>query len=244
MISFENVSMTLHKPRRKTVVFEACSVALPTDRSVGVFGHPGAGKTTLLQLANGALDPDRGRVRRTGLVSATVASASAYSMSLTVRENMVFICRLFGFDPKPVIAFIEDFTVIGRNLDRPFAMLERDLRAEFLFTASYAMPFDVYCVDENPVGGRPAFREELEALVAERRRSAGFLICTSSPNVLRKYCDAFYILKDRTVREVASAAEAIETLGPAPRARNADGTDGPEEATAEAADSAAGDGVI
>lgn len=217
MIVFDRVSTTLRKPRRHTVVLERCSVTVPTDRVVGLLAHPRTGKSTVLQLASGAIEPERGRVRRSGNMSFPVGTASPYNAQLTLRENLVFICRLNGFDPKPVIAFVADFANLGAVMDRKFGTIEKDHRTEFLYTASYAMPFDVYGVDDNLFGGSTDFRGRLDELARERMQSAGFLIATSAPQVLKKYCEVFFVLKDRGIVEVGDPDEAVAHLGPRPK---------------------------
>lgn len=241
MIVFDRVSTTLHKPRRHTVVLDRCSVTFPTDRVVGLLAHPRTGKSTVLQLASGAIEPERGRVRRSGIMSFPVGTASPYNAQLTLRENLVFICRLNGFDPKPVIAFVADFADLGAVMDRKFGAIEKDHRSEFLYSASYAMPFDIYAVDDNLIGGSGDFRVNLEELCRERMATAGFLVTTSAPQVLRKYCDAFFVLKDHAIVEVASPDEAVAYLGPRPK-RGA-GSDNDEDDGEEDAQAAEGDGL-
>jgi len=242
VIVFDRVSTTLHKPRRHTVVLDRCSVTFPTDRVVGLLAHPRTGKSTVLQLSSGAIEPERGRVRRSGIMSFPVGTASPYNAQLTLRENLVFICRLNGFDPKPVIAFVADFANLGAVLDRKFGAIEKDHRAEFLYSASYAMPFDIYAVDDNLVAGSTDFRARLDELARERMESAGFVIATSAPQVLKKYCTAFFVLKDHTIVEVGSPDEAVAHLGPRPkRGAGADNEDGDGEDDAPAAE---GDGLL
>ena len=44
-------------------------------------------------------------------------------------------------------------------------------------------------------------------------RSAGFLIVTSSPTLLRKYCNDFFIIDEFKIQEVNSAEEAENWFG-------------------------------
>ena len=176
--------------------------------STGILAPPRSGKTVVANLMTGKLRPDTGRVRRSSMVSFPVASGGVFNGALTGRENLAFLCRVFGFDPVPIIRFVLDFTEIGKSIDKPFKHLNRDERTKLLFTSCYAIPFETYIVDESIIGGRGAFRARCEELVADRMQSAGFLMVTSSPTLLKKYCNDFYIIDDFRLHEVHSAEEA------------------------------------
>ncbi len=171
----------------------------------------------MLQLAYGAMLPDKGKVRRSCQLSFPIGSARLCNARLSLRENMVFVSRLYGFDPKPVINFVNDRLGLGIHLDRDFAMMPKELKRSALFLMSYAMPFDVYCADGLPVTGSPEMRELLESLLSQRMETAGLLITSSSPRLLGRYCDTFFILKDHKILEVPDLATGVELLGPPPK---------------------------
>ncbi|MBW9065989.1 hypothetical protein JNB71_22025 [Rhizobium herbae] len=165
---------------------------------------------------------DSGRVRRSSMVSFPVASGGIFNGALTGRENLAFLCRVFGFDPIPIIRFVVDFTEIGKNIDKPFNSLNRDERTKLQFTSCYAIPFETYIVDESVIGGRGSFRARCEELVLERMQSAGFLILSSSPAVIRKYCSDVFVINRFKILEMASVDEAASLLG-ADRLRDGSG---------------------
>ncbi|WP_421867120.1 hypothetical protein [Pararhizobium sp.] len=213
MIEFINVHKTLRQKSHRTKVLEGVNVEFGPDRLTGILAPPRSGKTVVANLTTGKLRPDIGRVRRSSLVSFPVASGGVFNGALTGRENLAFLCRVFGFDPVPIIRFVLDFTEIGKSIDKPFRHLNRDERTKLLFTSCYAIPFETYIIDESLIGGRGAFRTRCEELVTERMRSAGFLIVTSSPTLLRKYCNDFFIIDEFKIQEVNSAEEAENWFG-------------------------------
>lgn len=213
MIEFINVHKTLRQKSHRTKVLEAANAEFTPDRLTGILAPPRSGKTVVANLTTGKLRPDTGRVRRSSLVSFPVASGGVFNGALTGRENLAFLCRVFGFDPVPIIRFVLDFTEIGKSIDKPFRHLNRDERTKLLFTSCYAIPFETYIVDETLIGGRGAFRGRCEELVTERMRSAGFLMVTSSPTLLKKYCNDFFIIDDFQIKEVDSAEEAENFFG-------------------------------
>lgn len=220
-IVLDRVWKRLSMPRRITDVFEDVSIALPDDRRTGILALPGTGKSTLAYLLTASLDPDRGRIRRDGHVSFPVGSGRVFSPRLTGRENIAFLARLFGFDPRPIAAFVADFGGLGGQLDRKMTQLSRDERTRLIFVTSYAMPFDCYVVDDSLLAGRGQTRALCETLVRERMESAGFIICTSSRRVMQRYCDTAFVIEDRGIHAEADPASAIARLGPG--LRNDDG---------------------
>ncbi|WP_275786204.1 hypothetical protein [Pararhizobium gei] len=212
-IEFINVHKTLRQKTHRTKVLEGANVEFNPDRLTGILAPPRTGKSTVANLTTGKLRPDTGRVKRSSLVSFPVAAPGVFNGSLTGRENLAFLCRVFGFDPVPIIRFVLDFTEIGDALDKPFKHLNRDQRTRLLFTSCYAIPFETYIVDESIIGGRGAFRNKCEELVKDRMQSAGFIIVTSSPNLLRKYCNDFFVIDDFQIHEVNSADEAENWFG-------------------------------
>ncbi len=212
-ISFANVHKTLRQKTLRTKILEGADAEFAGDRLTGVLAPPGSGKTTLASLMTGKLRADRGRVRRSSLVSFPVAAGGVFNQALTGRENLAFLCRVFGFDPVPIIRFVVDFTEIGKNIDKPFKSLNRDERTKLLFTSCYAIPFETYIVDESVIGGRGPFRARCEELVQERMQSAGFLILTSSPSLIRKYCNDVFVINGFKILEMNSVDEAEALLG-------------------------------
>ncbi|MDI6837771.1 MAG: hypothetical protein QMD99_18950 [Rhizobiaceae bacterium] len=221
-ITFNNVHKTLRQKRKKTAVFEGANVTFDAGKISGVLAPPGSGKTTAARLVTGKLRPDFGRVQRSSLVSFPVGAGGVFNGLLSGRENLAFLCRIFGFDPRPIIRFVVEYSDLGEAIDKPLKFYNRDERTKLLFTSCYAIPFDTYIVDDTIIGGRGQYRDKCEALLKERMDTAGFVIFSSSPTLLRKYCDAFYVIDNMGIHGVASADDAISVIGEA-QLRDGDG---------------------
>lgn len=212
-VTFTDVHKTLRQKNEKTKVLENASALFPGDKITGILAPPGAGKTTTVQLTTGKHRPDLGSVRRESLVSFPVAGGGVFNNALTARENLAFLCRVFGFDPVPIIRFVIDFSEMGKAIDKPMKLLNRDERTRLLFTSCYAIPFETYIVDETLLGGRGAFRERCVELVEERMQTSGFLIFTSSPVLLRRYCNTFFTIDHMKITQMDSTEDAVAAIG-------------------------------
>lgn len=221
-IVFSGVHKTLRQKARKTTVLEGVDAVFESDRITGVLAAPGSGKSTLISLASGRLRPDRGSVRRSSNISFPVGGGGVFHGLLTARENIAFLCRVAGFDPQPIMKFIIEFGDLKKAIDRQFNTLNRDERTKVLFTSVYAIPYEYYLVDDVIIGGRGSFREKCKSLVEERMKTTGFLIATSSPTVLKTYCQDFAVLNEGVVTGVESREDAENLL--AGRLKDGDGT--------------------
>lgn len=221
-ILFSNVHKGLRRKSERTQVLSGANVTFSSEKISGVLVPPDSGKTTLISLAIGKLKPDIGQVRISSSISFPIAGGGVFNRLLTPRENIAFLCRVAGFDPKPIIHFIQEFTEVGDAFDKPLSALNRDQRTKILFTTAYAIPYEMYLADESLIGGRGTFRAKCTDLVLERMSNSGFLIATSSPTVLRKYCNAFFTLSNQVITEFETADEAIDAVG-VDRLRDGDG---------------------
>jgi capsular polysaccharide transport system ATP-binding protein len=77
-------------------------------------------------------------------------------------------------------------------------------------------------IDESIIGGRGQFRDECESLVKHRMETAGFVIYSSSPSMIRKYCNEFYVIDRLGLHQVDTVEQAVGLLGEA-RLRDGDG---------------------
>lgn len=212
-VTFKNVHKTVGRKAKKKLVFEGATAEIPSDRITGVLAAPKTGKSTMASLTIGKLRPDRGSVRRGALVSFPIGSGNVFNGSLSPRDNLAFLCRVFGFDPVPIIRFVRDFTEAGKWMDKPMREVDRDTRTRLILTAGYAIPFETYIADETILGGRGEFRERCAELVAERMQTAGFIIYTSSPSLLRRYCTDFFVIDEHKIFPAPTLDDAIARLG-------------------------------
>jgi len=110
MLAIEHVSKVYSTRQGPREVLSDVSFKLNRGENLGILGRNGAGKSTLIRLISGAEHPTSGRIRRGMRVSWPLAFGGAFQMHLTGLDNLKFICRVYGVDYKPLIAFVEEFT--------------------------------------------------------------------------------------------------------------------------------------
>ena len=117
-------------------------------------GRNGAGKSTLIRLIGDIEMPTSGTITRTMRISWPLAFTGAFQGTLTVIDNIRFICRIYEKKFEDVIDFVEDFSQLGRFLKEPVKIYSSGMRVKRLaFAMSLMIDFDCYLIDEIVAGG-------------------------------------------------------------------------------------------
>ncbi|MBD3678596.1 MAG: ATP-binding cassette domain-containing protein [Rhodobacteraceae bacterium] len=189
MIELRGVSKGYRLGGHRRQVIARMSFALPPGRNLAVMGPNGAGKSTLLRLISGAEAPDRGRVIRRGRVSWALGFAGCLNGAMTGVDNIRFVARLHGKDPRWMQAEVARLSGLGAELSKPVRNYSTGMRARLSFGLSFALEFDLYLIDEILAVGDAAFQRCCHEVFAERLGSAQLIMASHSEETLRRYCE-------------------------------------------------------
>ncbi len=207
-------------PRGPVHVARGMSLRFPAGRSVGLLGRNGAGKSSLLRLIAGTMRPDRGTVLRDGRVSWPVGFAGGFHGDLTGAQNVRFVARIYGADPRALCDFVARFADLGPQFHAPFRRYSSGMRARLGFGLSMGLPFDTYLVDEVTAVGDAAFRARSEAILAERLTRAGAIVVSHATPQLARLCQSGVVLEGGQATWHEAIDDAIahheEVMGLAP----------------------------
>ena len=120
MIIFEDVHKSYRTRSGRKIILDRLNIVFDTRKNIGILGLNGAGKSTLLRLISGIEMPERGRIRRTVSVSFPLGFVGCFAGNMSGRENAAFMARIYGFDVKEVIEFVDAFAELGEYFDEPF----------------------------------------------------------------------------------------------------------------------------
>jgi capsular polysaccharide transport system ATP-binding protein len=233
VIALEGVRKSYRAGRKRNVVISDATAVFESGRSYGILGVRESGKSTLLKLIAGTELPDAGRVRRNLRVSWPLGVNGAFSRKLTPRENVRFLARIYGEDPKRVMAFVDDFAELGGDVDTPLTSFPASMRMRLAFGVSMAISFDCYLVDGIAGVGDPRFQKKCFEAFQDRRKYADVIMVSHSLAALRSYCDAGAILAGGKLRLFDTLDEAAKqfrgALTPGTQAAEADWDDVEDE---------------
>lgn len=202
MIELKNVTKWYKTKKGRHYVYRNVSLSFPEGKSIGILGQNGAGKSTLMRMISGSEYPNSGQVITKNKVSWPVGVAGGFQGSMTGRDNIKFICRIYGLSREETldkIAFVQEFAEIGAYFDMPFRTYSTGMKGKVSFGLSMAFDFDYYLVDECTSTGDQTFRHKSNKLFDEKRQKANIIMVSHSPQVLIRNTDIGAVIKDGNI---------------------------------------------
>jgi capsular polysaccharide transport system ATP-binding protein len=179
-------------------VFRELDLALPEGTNLALIGRNGAGKSTLVNLLGGIDSPNAGAVLTDRRISWPVGLRGGLQGSLSARENVQFVCRVYGATGRSMrqkLDFIEDFAELGDYFNLPVRSYSAGMRSRLSFGLSMAFDFDIYLIDEVMAVGDSVFKRKSHAVMSERLRSANLILVSHSMAPVRAYCNKVLLLE-------------------------------------------------
>ena len=209
MIRFENLTKSFWLRGERRIVIDNLNLTLPTGRSLALLGRNGAGKSTLLEMIAGTLRPDHGRIVTDGTMSWPVGLGASFHRDLTGAENVRFIARIYGVETDDLVAFVADFSELGKFYHMPMRSYSSGMRSRLTFGASMGIKFDTYLVDEVTAVGDKSFKRKSRNIFAARMQHSSAIMVNHSMGEVRKFCDAGVVLENGKLRYFDDLEEAI-----------------------------------
>lgn len=213
MINIVNLTKSYKTPAGRHYLFKELNLYIPSGKSIAFIGRNGAGKSTLLRIIAGIDRPDSGSIVSNKTISWPVGLAGGFQGSLTGRENVKFVSRLFTCEKKlkEKVNFVKEFADIGKYFDMPIKTYSSGMRSRLAFGLSMAFKFDYYIIDEVTAVGDANFRDKCSTYIKNLRAESEFLMVSHNLTSLKEYCDAaLFFKKDRTVIYHDNISDAID----------------------------------
>jgi len=210
MIKFDDVLKFYQIRGHRKVVLNHVSIMLQAGSSYGILGVNGSGKSTFVRLIAGSELPNSGRIQRTIRVSWPLGFAGGLHPSLTGRENVKFLSRVYGENARKVIDFVEDFSEIGPYLDAPVRTYSSGMLARVAFGLSMAINFECYLIDEVMAVGDSRFQQRCRTEFMKRKAYSDLIMVSHDVTSVREYCDHGLVLTDGNLHYFHDVDDAIE----------------------------------
>ena len=194
MIHIEHVTKRYATRHGEVTVLDDVNLTIRPGEKVGILGRNGAGKSTIIRLISGAERPSAGHIRREMSVSWPLAFGGAFQGSLTGLDNLRFICRVYGKSTEDRIAYVQEFSELGRYLREPVKTYSAGMRARLAFAISMVVEFDCFLIDEIVAVGDSRFHEKCRIELFEKRKDRAMIIVSHDPGYVRAHCDHAAVL--------------------------------------------------
>ena len=213
MIDIKNLTKSyLHKGKRVTV-FKDISFRVDRGETVALLGRNGAGKSTLLRILGGIDRQDSGTIQSDLSISWPVGLVGGFQGSLTGRENVTFVSKIYaGHEPEVIhekVRRVEEFAELGVYFDRPFKTYSSGMRSRVTFGLSMAFDFDLYLIDEVTSAGDERFRKRSRKVLEQLHERADFMMVDHNLWGLQLHCNRALLLHDGGLMEFDDLHEGI-----------------------------------
>lgn len=212
MFDLKNITKSYLATSGRKYVFRNLSLTIPADRNIGLIGKNGAGKSTLMRLLSGVDVPDSGSINKDKSVSWPVGLTGGFQGSMSGRDNVKFVCRVYGEVGEAMRAklrYVEEFAEIGEWFNEPVRTYSSGMRSRLAFGLSMAFDFDYYLIDEVMSAGDSKFREKCKAVFKEKLVNSKIFLTTHSMNEVERLCDIVLFVGGGDIRVYEDVAEGI-----------------------------------
>ncbi|WP_433850529.1 ABC transporter ATP-binding protein [Brucella pseudogrignonensis] len=210
MIEFREVSKFYPTKGGRKTVLNNITCTFKAGEDIGILGRNGAGKSTLFRLISGSEVCDRGAIFRKASVSWPLGFAGGFHGSLTGRENVRFVSRIYGQNPKQIFDFVDEFSDLGKYMDMPVRSYSSGMKARLAFGLSMAISFDFYLIDEVIAVGDSSFKKKCQDTLIQKRKESTIILISHSNSLLKDFCKVGAVLNDGELHFYNTIDQAIE----------------------------------
>ena len=220
MIELINITKQYVVGRKKKTVLRDVNACIRPGRNLGILGQNGAGKSTMLRLIGGAELPTKGQIKRAGKVSWPIGFGGGFHGSLSGRENLNFICRIYDIPVQKVREFVEDFSGLGDYMNMPVNTYSSGMKAKLAFGLSMAIDFDFYLIDEVTAVGDANFQKKSKDEFEKRKDHATLLVVSHNIKTIKEHCEDVAVLHEGQLRFFDDMDEGIAFYENLPAAKH------------------------
>lgn len=217
MLKLNNIckSYPIHHGRSERVILDNINFQVNPGEKWGILGRNGAGKSTLIRVISGSDIPGSGTVTRDMSISWPLAFGGAFQGSLTGKDNVKLITRIYNVDFAKTIAMVEDFAELGPYLNEPVKSYSSGMSSRLAFAISMSIEFDCFLIDEGMSVGDHRFHQKCNVELFEKRADRAMIIVAHQTDIIRGHCDHAAVLENGKLvvhDTVDSAIAAYEAL--------------------------------
>ncbi len=203
-------SYPVNHGKSERMVLKNINLRVEKGEKWGILGRNGAGKSTMIRLISGAEFPHSGKIVRDMTISWPLAFGGTFQGSLTGRDNVKLICRVYNIDFETCMVFVESFAELGAYLREPVKSYSSGMSARLAFAISMSVEFDCFLIDEGMAVGDHRFHQKCNHELFEKRRDRAMIIVAHQMDLIRDHCDHAAVLNNGELQVFETVENAIE----------------------------------
>ncbi|WP_069706525.1 MULTISPECIES: ABC transporter ATP-binding protein [Burkholderia] len=211
MIELRNVTKrySIHHGRSHREVLRGVNLRVQAGERWGILGRNGAGKSTLIRIISGSDKPHSGEVVKSMSVSWPLAFGGTFQGSLTGKDNVRLISRVYNVDYRKALDLVEDFAELGAYLDEPVKSYSSGMASRLAFAISMSIEFDCFLIDEGMSVGDHRFHQKCNVELFEKRGDRAMIIVAHQTDLIRNHCSHAAVLDNGVLKACETVDEAI-----------------------------------
>ncbi len=213
MIKINNATKYFKTNGEKKYILKNVTLTIPSGINIGILGRNGAGKSTLLRMLGSIDFPTVGTITSNNTFSWPMGLAGGFQGSMTGRQNVKFVCRIYGKSTdeiNDIITSVAKFAEIGDYFDMPIKIYSSGMKSRLSFGLSLAFDFDYLIIDETLSVGDENFKKKAKAALEKKIENCNVILVSHSMGDLRKICDAGILVNDGKLYYYENIDDAIE----------------------------------
>ena len=213
MIELKNVSKYFQTKQGKKYILKDVSLLIPSNINIGILGKNGTGKSTLMKMLGQIEFPTKGKILSTKSFSWPLGLSGGFVLSMTGKENIKFVCRLYGKskeEMKSIVKYVDDFAELGSYLEMPTKTYSSGMKARLKFGLSLAFDFDYLLIDETLSVGDARFKKKSKEALLKKIEICNVLLVSHDMKTLKEICDAGIVVDNGAMHYFENIDDAIE----------------------------------
>lgn len=214
MIELRNATKYFQTKHEKKYILNNVSITIPSGVNLGILGRNGAGKSTLLRMLGGIDFPNSGVISSPNSFSWPMGLAGGFQGSMTGRQNVKFVCRIYGkteYEIEQAVESVKAFAEIGDYFDMPIKTYSSGMKSRLSFGLSLVFDFDYLIIDETLSVGDKNFQEKSKKALRKKIENCNVLLVSHSMPVLKEICDAGIVVHQGKIHYCDDINDAINT---------------------------------
>ncbi|GHS82266.1 ABC transporter ATP-binding protein [Pseudomonas sp. PAGU 2196] len=166
-----------------------------------------------MRLLGGADVPDSGTIITDRSISWPVGLTGGFQGSMTGRDNIKFVCRIYGATGDAMrekIRYVQEFAEIGDWIDEPIKTYSSGMRSRVAFGLSMAFDFDYYLIDEVMSVGDAQFKRKCNEVFQDKLQKSNVVLVTHTMSEVEKLCDVVLLVRNGEIEIYDDVSEGIK----------------------------------
>lgn len=218
MIELKNVTKYFQTKEGKNYILRDVSMTIPSQTHIGILGRNGAGKSTLMRMLGKIEFPNQGKIVSSHTFSWPLGLSGGFVGNITGRDNIKFVCRLYGKKGKEIQQILDDvyaFSELGNYFDMPIKTYSSGMKARLNFGLSLMFDFDYLLIDETLSVGDTRFKKKSKEALMKKIETCSVLLVSHDMNTLKSICDAGIVVDNGEMKyydDINDAIDAYQTI--------------------------------